>query len=281
MSNYVELHCLSCYSFLRSASHPQELVERAAQLGYSALAITDECSIAGVVRAHVAAKEHNLKLIIGSEFRFQNNVLVLLAPNRKAYGQLCRLISLCRRNAAKGQYALEITDLQQGLSECLALWRPEGNLSSDLATGHQLTQYFKSRLWLLIERLLNQQDESFSAYIHQLSQHFSLPKVAAGDVHMHLMSRQKLQDILTSIRCGSTINKAVKHLHANGERYLRSLKKLHHLYSQELLQETLNIANRCEFSLEELKHNLRLIPHFHLQISNQRCSANLGPLTQV
>lgn len=251
---YAELHCISNFTFLRGASHPEELVERAIALGYSALAITDECSIAGVVRAHVAAKEHNLKLIIGSEFRFQNNVLVLLAPNRKAYGQLCRLISLCRRNAAKGQYALEITDLQQGLSECLALWRPEGSLSSDLATGHQLTQYFKSRLWLLVERLLNQQDESLSTYIHQLSQHFSLPKVAAGDVHMHLMSRQKLQDILTSIRCGSTINKAVKHLHSNGERYLRSLKKLHHLYPQELLQETLNIANRCEFSLEELKY---------------------------
>lgn len=251
---YAELHCISNFTFLRGASHPEELVERAAALGYNALAITDECSVAGVVRAHVAAKEHSLKLIVGSEFRFQNNLLVLLAPTRKAYGQLCSLISRCRRNAEKGKYALDITDLRNGLSECLALWRPEGHLSNDLATGQQLSRYFKPRLWLLVERLLDHQDVSLIDYSHHLSQHLSLPAVAAGDVHMHLMSRQKLQDILTAIRCNSTITKIGKSLYSNGERYLRTLKKLHKLYPQALLQETTNIANRCEFSLDELKY---------------------------
>lgn len=251
---YAELHCISNFTFLRGASHPEELVERAITLGYSALAITDECSVAGVVRAHVAARDSNLKLIIGSEFRFQNNVLVLLAPNRKAYGQLCRLISLCRKKAEKGQYTLQLSDLEQGLSECLALWRPEGNTNHDHTLALQLTHYFKDRLWLLVERLLDHQDQSLRDYTHKLSQCFSIPEVAAGDVHMHLMSRQKLQDVLTAIRFGSPVNQTGKHLYSNGERYLRTLKKLQRLYTQRLLQETLDIANRCRFSLDELKY---------------------------
>lgn len=252
--SYAELHCISNFTFLRGASHPEELVERAITLGYSALAITDECSVAGVVRAHVAAKESHLKLIIGSEFRVQNNLLVLLAPNRKAYGQLCRLISTCRRKAEKGQYVLQMSDLQQGLSECLALWRPEGDMLNDQVIGNQLTDYFKDRLWVLVERLLNHQDTVYRERTQQLSQHFGIPEVAASDVHMHIMSRQKLQDVLTAIRFGSPVNKTGKKLYSNGERYLRTLKKLRRLYPEVLLQETLNIANRCHFSLDELKY---------------------------
>ncbi len=251
---YAELHCISNFTFLRGASHPEELVEHAITLGYSALAITDECSVAGVVRAHVAARGSNLKLIVGSEFRVQNHVLVLLAPNRKAYGQLCRLISTCRKRAEKGQYLLQMSDLEQGLSECLALWRPAGNTSHDHSLAYHLTHHFKGRIWLLVERLLDHQDPSLRNYTHQLSQHFSIPEVAAGDVHMHVMSRQKLQDVLTATRFGSPVNQTGKNLYSNGERYLRTLKKLHKLYPQALLKETLNIANRCHFSLDELKY---------------------------
>src|ERR671932_470471 len=108
---YVELHCISNFSFLRGASHPEELIQRAQELGYQALAITDECSMAGVVRAHTVAKEFNFKLIIGSEFRLSDGMhLVLLAPTQKAYAQICRLITLGRRRSVKGSYQLARAD---------------------------------------------------------------------------------------------------------------------------------------------------------------------------
>jgi error-prone DNA polymerase len=126
---YAELHCITNYSFLRGASHPEELVVQAAALGYQALAITDECSMAGVVKAHVAAKEHGLKLIVGSEFHLDDDHqegihLVLLAANRKAYGQICHLITIARRRAEKGQYQLRLKDLAYHHDQCLALWIP-------------------------------------------------------------------------------------------------------------------------------------------------------------
>ncbi len=106
---YAELHCISNYSFLRGASHPEELVIQASKLGYAAIAITDECSMAGVVKAHVAAKECNLKLVVGAEFHLDEDIhLVLLARNRIAYGQICNLITIGRRRADKGLYQLSI-----------------------------------------------------------------------------------------------------------------------------------------------------------------------------
>ena len=122
---YAELHCLTNFSFLRGASHPEELVARAAELGYAALAITDECSVAGVVRAHLAARERQLKLIVGSEFRLDDGLrCVLLATNRAGYGQLCRLVTRARRAAPKGEYRLTRSDLDSGVADCLALWLP-------------------------------------------------------------------------------------------------------------------------------------------------------------
>ena len=97
---YAELHCISNHSLLRGASHPVELVIQAAKLGYGAIAITDECTMAGVVKAHVAAREHGVKLIVGSEFKLEDELLlVLLAPNRVGYGQICNLITIARRRA--------------------------------------------------------------------------------------------------------------------------------------------------------------------------------------
>ena len=107
LPDYAELHCLSNFSFLRGASHAEELVVRAQSLGYRALAITDECSLAGIVRAHGAAKEHGLHLIVGSEFTLDDGLrLVLLAPNREAYADLSELITTGRRQATKGEYQL-------------------------------------------------------------------------------------------------------------------------------------------------------------------------------
>src|SRR4030042_2890926 len=122
MASYAELHCLSNFTFLRGASHAEELVARAHELGYAALAITDECSLAGIVRAHVAAKECGLKLIVGSEIRFSDGpCVVLLATNRAGYGNLSALITRGRRSATKGRYALSLDDMRDGLPGCLAL----------------------------------------------------------------------------------------------------------------------------------------------------------------
>src|SRR5207344_3197678 len=143
--SYAELHCLTNFTFLRGASHPEELVERAAQLGYSALAITDECSLAGVVRAHVAAKEHGLKLIVGAEFtlpphprplpqgerEFSALRVVLLATDREGYGNLSELITRSRRQARKGEYRITRADLEHGLPSCLALLLPAAEPSLD------------------------------------------------------------------------------------------------------------------------------------------------------
>ena len=122
---YAELHCVSNYSFLRGASHPEELVKKAASLKYNAIALTDECSVAGVVKAHIAARDHGIKLIVGSEFKFSEDItIVLLARNREAYGQICSLITSGRRRSEKGKYRLSLSDLELTTSECLAIWIP-------------------------------------------------------------------------------------------------------------------------------------------------------------
>src|SRR5262245_35808274 len=120
---YAELHCLTHFTFLRGASHPEELVMRARELGYRALAITDECSVAGVVRAHMAAKKHGLKIIVGAEFRLTCGLkFVALAVDRASYGRLCRLITRGRRAAEKGEYSLTRADVAEILQGCLILW---------------------------------------------------------------------------------------------------------------------------------------------------------------
>src|SRR4029077_7630093 len=123
--SYAELHCLTNFPFLRGASHPEELVERAAELGYAALAITDESSLGGVVRSHIGAQEHNLKLIIGAEFRLADGPkLVLLATDRDAYGNLSQLITAARRRSKKGSYHITWNDFERGVEGCLAILIP-------------------------------------------------------------------------------------------------------------------------------------------------------------
>src|SRR5688572_2413177 len=138
--NYAELHCLSNYTFLRGASDPEELVERAVELGYSALAITDECSVAGVVRAHVAAKKTKLKLIVGSEITLADGMkLVLLAKDIRGYETLCGLITKARRAAPKGEYRLEQADFPEIVEGLVALWVPDETLSQ--ARGGFLSRF--------------------------------------------------------------------------------------------------------------------------------------------
>ena len=145
LPDYAELHCLSNFSFLRGASHPEELVARAAALGYAALALTDECSLAGIVRAHVAARAHKLKLIVGAELRLEDGPrLALLATDRRAYGALASLITTGRRRATKGAYRLARADVEAQAAHGLLALLLEGD-------AHWLAAHFPGRAWIAAE----------------------------------------------------------------------------------------------------------------------------------
>ncbi|MGP4845959.1 error-prone DNA polymerase [Marinobacter sp. 1Y8] len=290
--SYAELHCLSNFSFLRGASHPHELAEEAARLGYQALAITDECSVAGMPRAYAALKAHAesvaeenrindtedipIRLITGSEFRTRDDalMLVLLAQTRRGYGQLCQLITTTRRRAEKGDYDLQPGDFEtHDLSECLALWTPLATHQDALpAQGEWLKQHFPRRLWIMATRTLTDQDEEQLARLRQLADQLALPIVATGNVHMHQRQRQPLQDVLTTIRHGCTVATAGHHLFANGEHYLRPLKTLHRLFPTQWISETLEIARRCTFDPGQLRYEYppEVIPAGHSATSYLR-----------
>ncbi len=256
---YAELHCLSNFTFLRGASHPMELVQRASQLGLKALAITDECSVAGVVRAHIEAKElaaagQPLKLIIGSEFRLTCGMrFVALATDRKSYGRLCRLITRGRRAAEKGEYSLSRADVESILDgQCLILWLPREWV--DAGEAQWLAERFPGTTWIATELLRDGNDHRHLQTLQALGSRLRLPLVATGDVHMHVRARRQLQDVMTAIRLNVPLTEAGWHLYPNGERYLREPARLTRLYPPELLGETLAIAERCTFSLEELRY---------------------------
>ncbi|MFZ0105310.1 MAG: error-prone DNA polymerase, partial [Thiobacillus sp.] len=271
MSIYAELHCLSNFTFLRGASHPEELVERAHALGYAALAITDECSLAGIVRAHVAAKECGLKLIVGSEIEFiEGPRVVLLATNRTGYGNLSTLITRGRRNALKGRYTLSLEDLRDGLPDCLALLLADPLPALEHAQG--IAARFPGRAWLALELFRAPDDAERLAAATELARAVGLPLVAAGGVHMHVAERRALQDTLTAIRLGVPVADAGDALHPNGEHHLRSFSDLAQLYPQALLDETLAIAACCDFSLDELRYEYpeELVPAGESAISHLR-----------
>jgi len=253
MVAYAELHALSNFTFLRGASHPEELVESAAELGYAALAITDECSVSGVVRAHVAAKSCGLeKLIIGSEFRLDTGLkLVALAQNRAGYGRLCRLISDGRRAAEKGSYKLTADAFSDGLPDCLLLWIPDSPLQ---AQDRWICDAFPERLWIAVELLADGLERERLDRLLNASRTLELPLVASGDVHMHRRSRRMLQDTVTAIREKVTVDRAGFALYPNGERYLRSPELITSIYPAELVQETITISALTDFSLDEIHY---------------------------
>jgi len=251
---YAELHCVSNFTFLRGASHPQELVRTASALGYSALAITDECSLAGVVKAHVAALDCDLQLIIGSEFRLEGQRLIVLVSNRQSYAELSALITLARRRSSKGEYQLKWPDLSGSMGNSLLIWLPSGDLEPDHEVGERLSYWFKDRLWIGVEHLLDGNESYQYYYYRNLAALWQLPMVACGDVHMHCKERRALQDTLTAIRHNCSVMELGERRFPNAERRLRSLPHIEKLYPATLLAETLHIAKRCHFSLEELRY---------------------------
>jgi error-prone DNA polymerase len=251
---YAELHCLSNFTFLRGASHPEELVAQAVTLGYSALALTDECSVAGVVRAHMAARGQPLTLVTGSELRLACGLkLVVLARDRQGYGQLCRLISRGRSAAPKGEYRLTRQDVGElGLTRCFVLWLP--GRRPQAGEARWLADLAGSQLSIAVELLREGDDGERLAQLTALGRELGVPLVAAGDVHMHVRARRRLQDALTAVRLNVPLAQAGWQLYPSGERCLRERGRLARLYPQELLAQSIRIAQDCTFSLDELRY---------------------------
>lgn len=290
--SYAELFSQSHFSFLQSAASPAQLVQTAAKLGYHALALTDECSVAGVVRAWQTVRQHKLplKLIIGSLFRLPlhstdfNQVqpaavadttteplaalpelqLLLLCPSRAGYAELCRIISNSRRRADKGQYQTALWDIQS-CRHNLLIWLPSGELAADLQYGQWLLKQHAGRLWLGQTRLLQADDRHWQQYCEQLAQRLQLNRTAVGAVRMAAADQQMLLDTMTAIRLHTTVSDAGFALSANQEACLRPIQKLQQLFAPELLAQSLEIAQRCQFDLTELRYEYpaELVPAGH------------------
>ena len=254
LPDYAELHALSNFTFLRGASHPDELVAQADTLGYRALALTDECTLAGVVRAHVAARDRSVRLIVGTELApVDAPRLVLLATDRTGYGQLCRLITQARRAASKGEYRVTRADLEAlPLTGCLVLW--PAPLAPDPTDVAWLAQRFGREVHVAIELSADGQDRARLSALTALAHRHGFGAVASGDIHMHVRGRKRLQDALTAVRLGQPLDTLGRALQPNAERSLKTRLELARRYPAPLLAATVPLAERCLFKLDELRY---------------------------
>ena len=261
--DYAELVCRSNFCFLKAASHPEDLVARAHALGYKALAITDEATVSGSVRAHLAAKSLGLTLIHGSQFELTDlpGRLTLLVKNREGWRELCRLISLSRQSSEKGQYCLRREQLKSlSLANTLALWSPQLfrsqalNNEGLLSAGQWLKSLWGAQLALGYVRHLKADDKHWLYQLEDLAGLLRLPLVAVGDVLMHRRKDKPLADMLTAIRLGEPIAQLGQRLAVNAEQYLRPRHRLAQLYPPALMQASLALAEQCHFSLDELRY---------------------------
>ena len=264
LPDYAELHCLSAFSFQRGASVAPELFERAKQQGYTALAITDECSLAGIVRALEASKRSGVRLIVGSEVQVEDGPkLVLLVEDKAGYTALCQLITRARRRASKGHYRLLREDFA-ATDGLLALWVP--GATPDEGHAGWTRDTFPDRTWLAVELHRGPDDDARLAQLRNAGDRLDLPLVAAGDVHMHVRGRRALQDTMTAIRHHVTVAEAGHRLFPNGERHLRGRRALAAIYGADLLAETVRIAGRCRFDMRrdlQYQYPHELVPPGH------------------
>ncbi|TDK67571.1 error-prone DNA polymerase [Sapientia aquatica] len=268
---YAELQCFSHYTFLRGASAPEQLVQRAAKLGYHSLAITDECTLAGVVKAHVEAKRLGLSLIIGSQICITPEdgsspfMLIILAMNKNGYGNLSELITVARTRSDKGTYLARPRDIAdpigdlahlKGLPDCQIILAPEYGISHDKLERQAawLIQCAPGRARIALTLHHRVHDEAHKAVVSSVAEEYGLPVTATGDVCMHVRSYKTIQDTMTAIRHGIPVAQCGYRLAPNAEQHLRSRLRLGNLYSRSALNETILVASLCTFSLDELKY---------------------------
>ncbi len=273
-TDYVELQVSSNFSFLHGASHPEELVTQANSLGYSAIAITDRHTLAGMVRAHVAAKEQGISLIIGTRIDPSTNStagtttpdvtstlppLLLYPTNRSAYGRLSKLLTRGKTRAPKGECYLTHEDLlehQQDLF-CTIIANHHPAMALEATVTSLLRGFSAHQLSLSISRRYGPDDSRFIEQAHSLSQRYNIPLVAVNDVHYHTPERRMLQDILVCIRSGITIDQAGYRLFPNGERHLKPPQEMPRLFRDlpRAILRSREIAEAASsFSLDELRY---------------------------
>jgi error-prone DNA polymerase len=261
---YVELQVTSNFSFLRGASHPEELMEKAAQLGYEKLAITDRNTLAGIVRAHIVARKHAIKLIPACRLDLLDGPSLLAYPiNKKGYAHLSALLSLGNSRAEKGECYLYQADVWAHKEAILfiAIAPMQLNTQFDFETSFktQLQQYkaeLGNSLYLAMSRTYTGLDQKRMFRLAQLGEQLGIPLAATNNVHYHEAQRRQLQDILTCVREKCTIYTAGYKLHANAERYLKPGEEMHRLFRPypQAIENALYIAQQCQFSLDELKY---------------------------
>ncbi|MBW8192216.1 error-prone DNA polymerase [Neiella marina] len=270
---YAELFCQSNFSFLQAASHPEELVERAFELGYQALAITDECSLAGVVRAHVAAKAVGLPLIVGTYVRLsEGDQLVLWAQHLQAYGEISQLITRGRMRSAKGSYQLHRDDVTSIIQQAFIGWIAPADTEQWSSSLDWLSRYRQDNIWLIANRTLNGEDKTRYQNLCDFAEQQPWPVVACGAVLMHVPERQPLLDTLTSIRLNQPVDQVLAQASSNTERHLRPQSSLQRLFLRQHLSHASELAVRCQFSLDELKYQYpaELVPAGHTPMSYLR-----------
>jgi error-prone DNA polymerase len=292
---YAELHCLSSFSFLRAASSPEELVRQAWILGYEALAITDECSVAGTVRAWKVLKTYTqggqaptprrrpLKLLYGSEFCYEGYTLVALARDREGWGRLCQAITAARREAPKGSYRLPpLSELICALAGCELLVAPQARAPDALAVLSAVTAALpavtadRPALTLLAECPCGWDDADWIERLRRFAIARGWPLALAGGVCMHARHRQRLLDVMTAIRLGRPLAECGFALAAHGERHLRPRRVIAARHPPDLRAQTLRVAARCEFVLDQIAYNYPLEP----LIPGLTASQTLRRLTQ-
>ncbi|HYG08268.1 MAG TPA: error-prone DNA polymerase [Stenotrophomonas sp.] len=280
---YAELHCLSDFSFLRGASSAEALFTRARHCGYEALAITDECSLAGIVRAWEAARATGVPLVVGSEIALHDGPRVLLlVENARGYAQLCELITRARRAVGKGSYRLLRADMAQVLdgqvSGLFAVWLPAPE--PDPAHGQWLRALFGERAYLAVELHRERDDNERLAQLLALARQLEMVALASGDVHMAQRRERIVQDTLTAIRHTLPLSECGAHLFRNGERHLRSRRALGNIYPPALLQAAVDLARRCTgFDLKRDLHYqypAELVPAGHTLSSHLRALTEAG-----
>ena len=261
---FSELHCKTNFSFLSGASHADELVTRAIELGYHALAVTDENTLAGVVKAYGAARKTDLKLIIGAEFIPEDAPpVVLWASDRKGYGRLSRLLTLGRKRAAKGECRVQFEDVAS-LSEGLlagAIPHLPGDRARSAHTDwkhglHDWRELFGDRAYLLASLYQGVDDAWRLQQLAQLSQQTNLPMLATGDVLYHSAARMPLHDVLTAIKHRTNVIAAGDLLLPNAQRHLKKVAHYQTVFADfpEAIERTREVADRCSFCLSELRY---------------------------
>ena len=262
MTGYAELQVTSNFSFLRGASHPEELVARAAELGLAAIAITDRNSLAGVVRAHIAAKGAGVRLLVGARLDFTDGPSVLCLPtDRAAYGRLSQLLTRGKRRAPKGECWLGPDDLDEfGDGQIAIALAPETPRLPDERFARALTRLaerFAGSCFLAAQHLSWGNDTRRIAVLAELAEALGVPLVASNDVHAHDPGRRALQDVLTCIREHCTLDEAGFRLFANAERHLKPADEMARLFAAypDAVARTVEIAGRIDFSLDELSYD--------------------------